>query len=317
MKNKELLISVVLILVIIIGICIYTYNKNDVNNSYEITDIDDSLKVNTSESKDNKVEEENKKDDNSKGEEGVALVNKYYYGNYTINESNKSVERIGFWFGRNKEGKRPNGPMTEQEFKEYNSYYIGNNKKVIYLTFDEGISTTEAMKNMDTLKKYNIKATFFVTKGFIKAKPDVVRRMVKEGHVVGNHTVSHLDMSTLAKDDPTKFIQELAETEKEFKEVTGEDMKKVFRFPEGAFSARALDYTNQMGYRSVFWSFAYKDWEADINTKDQSLEWMKSYYHPGAIYLLHGVSKGNSAALEDFILFMKEQGYDFDLVTNI
>ena len=117
---------------------------------------------------------------------------KYSYGNYTISESEAPIERIGFWFGRNQTFARPNGPIGDEIFKEYNSYYIGKNEKVIYLTFDEGLNNTQANKNLDTLKKHNVKGTFFLTKGFIEANPTIVNRMINEGHVVGNHTLNHL-----------------------------------------------------------------------------------------------------------------------------
>ena len=242
---------------------------------------------------------------------------KYTYNNYTLLESDAPIEKIGFWFGRNKTFARPNGPISIDTFNKYNSYYIGKDEKVIYLTFDEGLNNTQANNNLDTLKKHNIKGTFFLTKGFIEANPTIVNRMINEGHIIGNHTMNHLDMSTVASEDPEKFIKELAMTEEAFTKITGKRMNKVFRFPEGTFSERALDYINQMGYKSIFWSFAYKDWNADWNTKEQSLEWMKNYYHPGAIYLLHGVSKGNAEALDEFISFLEGQGYKFDVVTNL
>jgi len=247
----------------------------------------------------------------------TSVERKYTYGNYTISGSNASTEKIGFWFGRNKTFSRPNGPINIDIFNKYNSYYIGKNEKVIYLTFDEGLNNTQANKNLDTLKKHNIKATFFLTKGFIESNPLIVNRMIDEGHIVGNHTMNHLDMSTVAAENPQKFIEELAMTEDTFTKVTGKKINKVFRFPEGTFNEIALDYVNQMGYSSIFWSFAYKDWNATWNTKEQSLEWMKNYYHPGAIYLLHGVSKGNAEALDEFINFLEGQGYKFDVVTNL
>lgn len=247
----------------------------------------------------------------------IAKGETYSYDEYTIVKSNDSSENIGFWFGRNRDFKRPNSPLSIEEFKEYNSYYIGNDNKVIYLTFDEGISDSQANKNLDTLKKHDIKATFFVTKGFIEANPELVIRMRNEGHIVGNHTYSHPNMAKVAHEDPERFIKELVVTEKAFKEVTGTEIDKVFRFPEGTFSKEALDYANQMGYKSIFWSFAYKDWDVNWNTKDEALEWMKNYYHPGAVYLLHGVNKANAEVLDEFITYMKDLGYEFDVVTNL
>lgn len=242
---------------------------------------------------------------------------KYSYGKYTISQSDAPTENIGFWFGRNKDFKRPEGPLSIEDFKKYNSYYLGPDEKVIYLTFDEGLDNTQAEKNMDTLKKHNIKGTFFVTKGFIEANTDIVKRMVNEGHVVGNHTYNHPNMAQTAAENPEQFIKELAITEDTFKELIGTEMDKVLRFPEGTFNECAMDYANQMDYKSIFWSFAYKDWAAEWNTKEYALEWMKNYSHQGAIYLLHGVNVANADALDEFITYMESQGYRFDVVTNL
>ena len=235
---------------------------------------------------------------------------KYSYGKYTISKSDASTENIGFWFGRNKDFKRPEAPLTIEDFKKYNAYYLGEDEKVIYLTFDEGLNNTQAEKNLDTLKKHNIKGTFFVTKGFIE-------RMVKEGHTVGNHTYNHPNMAQTAEENPEQFIKELAITEDTFKNLVGTEMDKVLRFPEGTFSECAMDYANEMGYKCIFWSFAYKDWNAEWNDKDYALDWMKTYSHNGAIYLLHGVNKANADALDEFITYMDSEGYRFDVVTNL
>lgn len=242
---------------------------------------------------------------------------KYSYGKYTISKSDASTENIGFWFGRNKDFKRPEAPLTIEDFKKYNAYYLGEDEKVIYLTFDEGLNNTQAEKNLDTLKKHNIKGTFFVTKGFIEANTDIVKRMVNEGHVVGNHTYNHPNMAQTAEENPEQFIKELAITEDTFKNLIGTEMDKVLRFPEGTFSECAMDYANEMGYKCIFWSFAYKDWNAEWNDKDYALDWMKTYSHNGAIYLLHGVNKANADALDEFITYMDSEGYRFDVVTNL
>lgn len=243
--------------------------------------------------------------------------NTYTYGKYTITESDKLDDSINFWFGRNENFSVPGSPITSIDTNKYKSYYVGEPNKVIYLTFDEGISESQAENNLNTLKNQNVKATFFLTYGFIKANPDLVRRMVEEGHVCGNHTNNHLSMAKLASEDPEMFIKELADTEDLFKEVTGKDMDKVLRFPEGTYNEKALDYSNQMGYKSIFWSFAHKDWNKEWNTREEALNYMKNYYHPGAIYLLHGVNDANADALDEFITFMKANGYSFDLTTNI
>ncbi len=301
----------ILILLIIIlgsGILLLIYNSKDNEEIFRDTEskTEDDLYLNV-----------DIKDNSNNSLLTITENETYSYDKYTIVKSNDSSENIGFWFGRNKDFKRPNSPLSINELKEYNSYYIGNDTKVIYLTFDEGINDSQANKNLDTLKKHNIKATFFVTKGFIEANPEIVTRMKNEGHVIGNHTYSHPNMAKVAHEDPERFIKELIITDEAFKEVTGTEMDKVFRFPEGTFSKEALDYANQLGYKSIFWSFAYKDWDADWNSKDEALEWMKNYYHPGAIYLLHGVNKANAEALDEFIIYMKDLGYEFDVVTNL
>jgi peptidoglycan-N-acetylmuramic acid deacetylase len=242
----------------------------------------------------------------------------YTYGRYTLTDNNLSNSSIGWYFGRSTTFQRLPGAKSESWLKQYGAYYLGENRKVIYLTFDEGQSPTYAGKNLDTLKKHGVKAVFFVTKPFMKEYPDLIKRMVSEGHIVGNHTDKHQEMPTLAGGDKIEnFIKEIADTENAFKALTGKNMEKIFRYPKGVFSEKTLSFTKALGYKSYFWSFAYNDWEENAHTRESSLEWMKKYYHPGAIYLLHGVSKGNSEALDEFITFMKEKEYVFDVVTNI
>ena len=287
------------------------------NNREETNSANASTTVTKNHSVDeNKDNNEINNDNKTNIEEGNDKP-KYSYGKYTISKSDASTENIGFWFGRNKDFKRPEAPLTIEDFKKYNAYYLGEDEKVIYLTFDEGLNNTQAEKNLDTLKKHNIKGTFFVTKGFIEANTDIVKRMVNEGHVVGNHTYNHPNMAQTAEENPKQFIKELAITEDTFKNLVGTEMDKVLRFPEGTFSECAMDYANEMGYKCIFWSFAYKDWNAEWNDKDYALDWMKTYSHNGAIYLLHGVNKANADALDEFITYMDSEGYRFDVVTNL
>lgn len=287
-------------------------NREETNSANASTTVAENHLVD--ENKDNnEINNDNKTNIEEEGNDKP----KYSYGKYTISKSDASTENIGFWFGRNKDFKRPEAPLTIEDFKKYNAYYLGEDEKVIYLTFDEGLNNTQAEKNLDTLKKHNIKGTFFVTKGFIEANTDIVKRMVNEGHVVGNHTYNHPNMAQTAEENPEQFIKELAITEDTFKNLVGTEMDKVLRFPEGTFSECAMDYANEMGYKCIFWSFAYKDWNAEWNDKDYALDWMKTYSHNGAIYLLHGVNKANADALDEFITYMDSEGYRFDVVTNL
>jgi peptidoglycan-N-acetylmuramic acid deacetylase len=242
----------------------------------------------------------------------------YTYNNYTLLDKDLDNTSIGWYFMRNKNFSRPEAAKSIDYLKEFNSYYIGKDEKVIYLTFDEGSPESFVEENLNTLSKYGVKATFFVTKGYIKYKPELVKRMVNEGHSVGNHTNTHPNMTTFAKgSNITSFMKEISDTEELFKETTGVPMNKLFRFPEGSFSTKALQLTKDMGYRSYFWSFAYQDWERDLNDKETALNWMESYYHNGAIYLIHGLNRANSEALGDFIVYMKDKGYSFGLVSDI
>lgn len=334
-RNKRMKILYASLIFILIGLIILggirLFEKSNVTKSKGDKEIVKVEKKDNLHEDNNKVSEEvinNKEEDKSEVyeekdeigeyEEIVNPQNKTYtYGKYSLQESFVSNEDINFWFGRNDKFERPVSPLTESEISSFNVRYIGNNENIIYLTFDEGLNNTQAIKNLDTLKKYNIKGTFFLTDGFIKANPDIVKRMREEGHICGNHTLNHPNMGSLAKNNPEGFIKEIAATEDTFRTVTGTEMDKVIRFPEGTYSALALDYASQLGYRTVFWSFAYKDWSAEWNSTEEALNWMKSYYHPGAIYLLHGVNEANANALGDFIEFMKSNGYSFDVPTNI
>lgn len=241
----------------------------------------------------------------------------YTYKNYRILESDLSSDTINFWFIRNDSNAVPESSIIKSQVKKYNTHYVGEKSCKIYLTFDEDLSETQAEKTLDILKKRNIKATFFLTYDFIKNNPHIVKRMVQEGHICGNHTTSHPDMAKLASDDPVEFIKEICDTEDIFKETTGSDMKKIIRLPDGRYNKIALNYLNQMGYKTIFWSFAYKDWNKDWNTKETALKTLEKNYHPGAIYLIHDVNKANCEALDDFITFMINKKYSFDVVSNI
>ena len=241
----------------------------------------------------------------------------YVYQSYKIYESEENTEEINFWFGRNTDYIRPEGPLTDYDCEKYNTRFLGNNDKIIYLTFNENTNETQANKNLDILNKYNIKATFFLTREFMENNQDIVSRIVNEGHVCGNLTSNEVNIAEYAKNDPVSLIEEIALTEETFKNITNSDITKIVRFQERQFSIASLDYSNQLGYRTIFHSFAYKDWGADLGSKEEALDMMKTYYHPGAIYLLNGINKSNTEALEEFIEYMQGEGYSFDVITNI
>ena len=186
------------------------------------------------------------------------------------------------------------------------------NKKVIYLTMDEGYETGNTPAILDTLKEKGVKSVFFVTKQFVTEYPNLVQRMIDEGHIIGNHTCSHpsAGMPSLSVEDQKADIMQLHNM---VLNQFGYDMK-LFRFPSGIYSNQSLDVVTSLGYRSVFWSFAYRDFEVN-NQPDPtaSLKMCVDELHPGAIYLLHAVSTTNTQILGDWIDAARAQGYEFGI----
>jgi len=207
-------------------------------------------------------------------------------------------------------------PGAKTLLAKYNGCYTGPKSSLVYLTFDEGYENGYTAKILDALAANHVKATFFVTESYIRKNPALVRRMVAEGHVVGNHSSTHPSMPSLAN-DRAAFAAELTKTEKAFREVTGHEMAHVFRPPMGEYSALSLWRTDSLGYKTVFWSFAHRDWLVDDQPSvDVTLSRILKGSHPGAIYLLHAVSSSNTAALDDAIAGLREQGYGFGTLSN-
>lgn len=195
---------------------------------------------------------------------------------------------------------------------KYSGYYVGDiSSKVIYLTFDEGYENGYTGQILDTLKANNVKAAFFVTKPYILQNKDLLKRMVNEGHLVGNHTSKHPSMPSKTG-DINAFNLEFTDTEKAFREVTGVEMPRFFRPPMGEFSEKSLFLTQKLGYRSIFWSFAHKDWEVNNQPKvDETINRVMTRSHNGEIMLLHAVSKTNTMALDSIIKELQSIGYRF------
>lgn len=228
----------------------------------------------------------------------------------TINPS--FIENTQNWgLGFQKEGQPPTGNATVQELKEYNAYYLGNTEeKVMYLTFDAGFENGYTPAILDTLQKHKVSATFFLVGNYIETSPDLVKRMVDEGHIVGNHTYSHPDMSKISSME--SFEKELVNLEKEYEKVVGHEMKKYYRPPQGIYSEDNLKMANELGYETFFWSLAYVDWYVDNQpTKDQAFDKLIGRIHPGAIVLLHSTSQTNSEILDELLTEWKDMGYTF------
>lgn len=250
-----------------------------------------------------------------------ATTNIYIFKKSSNNISRKSpyTHEYNWYFNPRSDGKQPEPIKEVHFFKDYDSYYVGNpNEKVIYLTFDAGYENGTANSILDTLKKHNVPAHFFVVKSYIKDNPDIIKRMVNEGHLVCNHSKSHISMASI--DDAEKFKEEILSVEKEFEKVTGKKMPKYFRPPMGKFSEQSLKLTQDLGYKSIFWSFAYVDWFNDNQpTHEYAKEKIFSRTHPGAIVLLHPNSKTNTEILDEVITHWKNEGYkikSLDYLTN-
>ena len=226
--------------------------------------------------------------------------------------SNVYAKDYGNWGLKFQEnGLQPNGNATSDYLKKYNAAYVGpNDKKTIYLTFDAGYENGNMSAILDTLKKHNAPAAFFLVGNFIKTSPDLTRRICEDGHIVGNHTFSHPDMSKIA--DIERFKKELATLEELFKETTGKNMSRYYRPPQGKYSESNLSHAHELGYNTVFWSLAYVDWLVDKQpSKQQAFDKLIPRIHPGAIVLLHTTSKTNADILDELLSRYEELGYSF------
>ncbi len=210
------------------------------------------------------------------------------------------------------EGSAPVGNASVEELKKLDAYYLGDtSKKTIYLTFDAGYENGYTEKILDTLKKHNVKATFFLVGNFMETSPDLVKRMVSEGHTVGNHTYTHPDMSAIS--DEKSFKEELTKLENLYSEITGQKMKKLYRPPQGKFSESNLKMAQSMGYKTIFWSLAYVDWYNDQQpTKEEAFDKLIPRIHNGAIVLLHSTSKTNCEILDELLTKWENMGYTID-----
>ncbi len=214
-----------------------------------------------------------------------------------------------WWFKRNEEHKQ-SGCQEDFDIKEYRAYYVApNNEKMIYLTFDCGYENGYTEDILDTLKKEKVTAAFFVTQTFIRDNIDIVKRMKEEGHLVCNHSVTHPSMPSKSIEDQK---QELLVCESYMKGATGYEMDLFFRPPRGEYSKRTLQMAKDLGYTTIFWSIAYLDYDVNNQpSKEYVVEHFNKYCHPGAIPLIHNVSKANHDALPDIIKNLKAEGYSF------
>ncbi len=230
--------------------------------------------------------------------------------------SSLSNEKAGWWFNPKKAGGNGKSTIPEKTANLLNKYngiwQAKTDEKVMYLTFDEGYEyNNNTAKILDTLKVKGVKAAFFVTGAYVKSNLDLVNRMANEGHLVCNHSVNHLNQVEAIK-NPKKLEDDIAGLQTLYKEKTGNNLASFLRPPEGVYSERTLKFINDMGYRPVFWSFAYKDWLRD-NQPDKkfAIEKITGQFHPGSVLLLHAVSDTNAEILGEIIDKAVNMGYRF------
>ena len=222
-----------------------------------------------------------------------------------------------YYVGKGKDNIAEPPKESASFLKENDAYYLGDtSQKVIYLTFDEGYENGNTGKILDILKELNIPAAFFVVKPYIDKDPDLIKRMAEEGHIVGNHSVHHPSMAQIH--DKEKFKAELTGVEEAYKEVTGEDMPKFFRPPMGKYSEESLKMTKELGYKTIFWTFAYKDWLInDQPAEGYAVDKICKGSHPGCIMLLHAVSDTNTKVLKNALKTLQDEGYEFKSLNDL
>ncbi|MBO5408562.1 MAG: polysaccharide deacetylase family protein [Clostridia bacterium] len=214
-------------------------------------------------------------------------------------------------------GNPPAGNRSQAELSKYDAYYLGNQEeKVLYLTFDAGFEAGYTPQILETLKQHQVPAAFFLVGNYLDTKPELVKQMAADGHLVANHTNHHPDMSKIS--DLENFQKELSDLEEKYKTITGQEMKKFYRPPQGKFNEQNLTQAKNLGYKTVFWSLAYVDWYQDKQpTREQALEKLLPRTHNGAIILLHSTSKTNAEILGELLTKWKEMGYRFGTLEQL
>ena len=221
-----------------------------------------------------------------------------------------SNKTIGWGIKRNDNHEQPDvGEQNKKILEENNGICLGSNeKKNIYLTFDEGYETGYTPKILETLKNNNVKATFFITAHYVNTQEELVKQMISEGHIIGNHTVNHKSMPTLTDEQIKTEVMDLHQV---MLEKFNYEMKYI-RPPKGEYSERTIIETNKLGYKTVMWSFAYEDWNENKQPdEEKSKEKILKNLHNGEIMLLHGNSKTNTNILDTIIKEAKNRGYEF------
>ena len=226
-----------------------------------------------------------------------------------------STQSLNWYVKRNAEHTLPKLEPQFSFISEYDAYYgdtraAESGDKVIYLTFDAGYENGNIERILNTLKKHNAPAAFFVLENLVIRNTDLVKRMADEGHLICNHTKNHPDMTKLT--DKSKFELQLSALSDIIREKCGVECAKFYRPPEGKFSEQNLRFAKELGYKTVFWSFAYADWDNNRQpSREDAIKKILENAHPGEIMLLHPTSKTNADILDEFLKYCKNEGYRF------
>ena len=229
----------------------------------------------------------------------------------------RTIETGAWGLSFRTEGQPPAGPVSNHQLKDYDGVYLGDpTQKILYLTFDAGYENGCTEKILDILKDHQVPAAFFLVGNYIEKNPDLVRRMVAEGHIVGNHTMHHPDMSKLTQKEA--FQKELKDLEDLFFSVTGKELPKYYRPPQGIYSEENLKIAQELGYKTVFWSLAYVDWNNNAQpTRETAMKKLIPRTHNGAVILLHSTSATNAECLDVLLTRWKEMGYSFQSINAL
>ncbi len=236
----------------------------------------------------------------------------------SISVFSASAVQTGAWgLSFRQEGTPPIGSAGKDQLKRYDAAYVGApEEKVLYLTFDAGYENGCTGKILDVLQAHQVSAAFFLAGHYIEKNADLVRRMMEEGHIVGNHTMHHPDMRQLT--DKDAFAKELRDLETLYRKVTRRDMAKFYRPPQGLYSEENLKFAQELGYKTVFWSLAHVDWNNDAQPDPAAaVKKLLSRTHPGAVVLLHSTSQTNAAILDELLTKWEGEGYRFGTLEEL
>ena len=215
------------------------------------------------------------------------------------------------------EGKPPVANVSAEQLSAYRACYADpTEEQILYLTFDAGYENGNTPMFLDALKKHQVPSAFFVVGNYLETSPELIKRMVEEGHIVANHTYHHPDMSKIQ--DQNTFLKELTDLEDLYQKITGTEMKKYYRPPQGKYSETNLQMAKDLGYTTFFWSLAYVDWYQDKQpSKEEAFKKLLGRIHPGAVVLLHSTSSTNAQILDELLSKWKEMGYTFGTIDSL